>query len=334
MQLERIWLGRWLVLIVLVISHVIVVLQSSGDASEVAGMITEIDVRSGNAAVRRVDVADWRPASPLLALDVGDVVRVNGDGYVVVLLAGGRGSLRIDATNSPVVIQGPRPTQDEPRLRRAWVLLEEGFWGLFGLSRDLPQQKPLGSRGPTEGVVLLTPRNGPVLPEGLAFEWEGNPAARYTLRLVGPAGLVFARPDVTEASFSYPIQAPPLVSGVRYEVEVVDELQRSDKAWFEVADRARAETMRKNLRDLETDGASLSAETLAMVKVGYLVSEGFLADARSMLIAATARNQRNPALLYVLGKVYERLGLYSKAAESFSRARDVESEFGQPGDGR
>jgi hypothetical protein len=111
MQLERIWLGRWLVLIVLVISHVIVVLQSSGDASEVAGMITEIDVRSGNAEVRRVDVADWRPASPLLALDVGDVVRVNGDGYVVVLLAGGRGSLRIDATNSPVVIQGPRPTQ-------------------------------------------------------------------------------------------------------------------------------------------------------------------------------------------------------------------------------
>jgi hypothetical protein len=55
--------------------------------------------------------------------------------------------------------------------------------------------------------VILRPRNGRVLPEGLAFEWLSR-FTRYTVRLVGPNGLVIERREVTGPRWEYPADAP------------------------------------------------------------------------------------------------------------------------------
>ncbi len=66
----------------------------------------------------------------------------------------------------------------------------------------------LATRSRARPPVILSPRNGRVLPEGLAFEWLGSRFTRYTVRLVGPNGPVIERREVTGPRWEYPADAP------------------------------------------------------------------------------------------------------------------------------
>ncbi|MGH7394903.1 MAG: hypothetical protein ACREJF_04810, partial [Candidatus Methylomirabilales bacterium] len=63
-------------------------------AAEVAGMVTELRVDRGRVEVKPAGAQEWRKAGPLLALRAGDTVRVTEEAFVVILLSGGRGSVR------------------------------------------------------------------------------------------------------------------------------------------------------------------------------------------------------------------------------------------------
>ena len=104
----------------------LVMLWSPGGAGgaerEVAGLITEIHAGSGQIQVRSPDRESGRPATPLLALKSGDTVSTTGDAWVVVVLSGGRGGVRVDEASSPFTVTA-RPAE-RSQLHRGLMILQ------------------------------------------------------------------------------------------------------------------------------------------------------------------------------------------------------------------
>src|SRR5215470_3474420 len=67
-------------------------------------VMTEIQPRSGEIRLRAAGKTEWRPLTPLQPLRPGDVVRVAGDGRLVVALMDGQASQTITQSNSPFTV--------------------------------------------------------------------------------------------------------------------------------------------------------------------------------------------------------------------------------------
>jgi hypothetical protein len=182
-------------------------------------------------------------------------------------------------------------------------------------------QAALATRAGPRPPEIITPRNGLVLPDALLFEWRGS-RPRYTVRVVGPAGVVVEQSGVTAASWNYPPDAPRLVAGVRYTFEVVGGTQRAQQAWFELLDATRAQAVRADLAALEQDlGGAVSPNSVAVMRAGLLARQGLLHDARLALVAALARDPQEPTLHVLLGNIYASTGLAELAGESHDEAQ-------------
>ena len=290
---------------------------AAGAEREIAGMITEIQVGGGQVEVRSAEGERWRSATPLLALKDGDTVTTTGDAWVVIVLTGGRGSLRIDETTSPYRVAGP--PQGRSRLDRGLAILEASFDFLSATGRERPLGI-VGTRGPALGPpVILAPHNGPVLPDSLVFEWRGSQSSAYGIRVIGPDGPVLERGGVTANRFQYPETASPLTAGVRYRFQLVPRWLPPQEVWFEIVAPERARQIRADLRELEDAlTPQVSSATLATLRAGFLARQGLLHDARLGLIEELGRRPEEPTLHFLLGEVYDRLGLAREARESFA----------------
>jgi hypothetical protein len=98
--------------------------------------------------------------------------------------------------------------------QKAKALVEASLGFLAGTTKE-SSQAVLATRSAARPPVILSPRNGRVLPEALAFEWLGSRFNRYTVRLVGPSGPVVDRREVTGPRWEYPADAPALGPNVR-----------------------------------------------------------------------------------------------------------------------
>ncbi len=306
---------RW---IALAVAAVALASPASGQSPETVGVVTEIKLGAGGTAEVGPGGAAWRPAAPLQALRAGDAVRVSGGAVVVVLLSGGRGTVRVDAAHSPLVLAA---AAGEPGKASKAASLVAGSIGFLTSSAGERPRAVLSTRGATRPPDVLTPRRGPVLPGPLVFEWVGSRFARYTVRVFGPSGVVFERQGVVGARLEYPADAPPLRHGVSYRVEVTAPHQPPREAAFEVLDDARAAAVRRELQELERsldDGASPSS--LAAARAGYLASTGLLHDARLTVLAALAHDPDEPVLHALLANLYTRTGLPKQAAEAAEEA--------------
>jgi hypothetical protein len=287
---------------------------------EVAGMVTEIHPGEGQIEVRSAETERWRPAVPLLTLREGDTVSTTQDAWAVIVLTGGRGSVRVDEANAPFSV--PAPTVDRSRLHKGLKILEASFHFLSTTPRELPQGT-LGARAGMKPSAILTPRNGPVLPDSLVFEWRGSRSSFVTIRIVGPEGLVLERANLAGAHFQYPPSAPPLRAGVRYRFQLLPAWAPPQEVWFEVVDPIEAQAIRRELQDLDDALATAPPPpaTLAALRAGALAGRGLLHDARLGLAEEIARHPDEPTLHFLLGDLYARQGLSEEAAESFAEAR-------------
>lgn len=289
-----------------------------GQARETAGVIMEIKVGKGKAEVKPGG-GDWRAAGPLLALRAGDEVRATENASVVVLLSGGRGTVKIEAQNSPFVVTLPQA--GEGKVQKAQTLVA-GSLGFLSSGPKEPPKAVLSTRAVAKPPVILTPRTGPVLPGSLAFEWLGSQFSRYTVRIVGPAGVVLERKGVTGGRFDYPADAPRLTPGVRYTLEVLSASHPPQVAQFEVLDAGRAEAVRQELAALaEALGPNAPANSLVVLRAGHLASAGLIHDARLLVTGALAKDPDEPALHALLANLYLKVGLDEQAAESFDEAQ-------------
>lgn len=288
---------------------------------ETAGMITELKPGRGRVEVRPAGAPAWTAARPLQALRAGDAVRASADAVAVILLTARRGTLRVDAAASPLTLAAP--AAGEGRGQKARALVQAGVGFLAGATRESGQAM-LSTRGAARPPVVLSPRNSPVLPDALVFEWNGSRFARYTVRVLAPGGRVVAeRAGVTGASWSYPADAPRLQAGARYTFQVVGAAQAPQEAWFEVLDAVGAEAIRADLAALEQElGATAPPNSRAVMRAGVLAQAGLLHDARLAVAAALARDPDEAALHLLLAGLQGRMGLSEQAAE----ARD-EAEF-------
>ena len=287
---------------------------------EVAGMVTEIHPGEGQVEVRSAGTERWRPAVPLLTLREGDTVNTTQDAWAVIVLTGGRGSIRVDEANTPFGVTAP--SVDRSRLHKGLKILEASFHFLSTTPRELPQGT-LGARAGMKPPAILTPRNGPVLPDSLVFEWRGSRSSLVTIRIVGPEGLVLERTNLAGARFHYPRSAPPLRAGVRYRFQLLPPWSPPQEVWFEVVAPIEAQAIRRDLQDLEDALAAAPPPppTLAALRAGALAGHGLLHDARLGLAEALVRHPDEPTLHFLLGDLYARQGLSEEAAESFEEAR-------------
>ena len=193
------------------------------------GMITEIKMGKGRVEVQAAGRPDWRSAGPFLALRAGDTVRATADASAVILLTGGRGTVKVDAANSPLAM-GAGPS-DDGKLQKARTLVAGSVKFLEASAKE-PPKAVLSVRAGARSPVILSPRNSPVLPGPLAFEWLGDRFSRYTVRLTTPSGAVLEKKGVVGPRLDYPADAPALVPGVRYTLEVVPTSGRAQGASF------------------------------------------------------------------------------------------------------
>jgi hypothetical protein len=294
-------------------------LVAAGAEPEVGGMITEIHLGQGRVEVGAAGGERRRPATPLLTLRDGDTVATTRDAWVVVVLSGGRGAVKVDESSSPFVVTAAPP--ERGRLHKGLMILEASFDFLSTTTRD-PLFGNLGSRGGVKPPVILTPRNGPVLPDSLVFEWRGSRSSRYTVRVVGPDGVVLERADLAATRFEYPKDAPPLAAGVRYRFQLVPAWHPPQEVWFELVDPERARTIQQDLRAMD---AALPGEpstaTALILRAGFLARRGLLHDARLHVADALAHRPEEPTLHFLLGELCARQGLPQEAMEAFAEAR-------------
>jgi len=292
---------------------------ANSQGSEAAGMITELKVNRGRVEVKPAGVQEWRKAGPLLTLRAGDTVRATEDATAVILLSGGRGSTKVNAAASPFLVPGPQ--SGESKVQKAMTLLDASLGFLSTSAKEEPRAT-LSTRGGPRPPMILSPRNGPVLPDTLTFEWLGSRFHRYTLRLLGPTGVVLEKKNLTGGRFDYPPDAPPLSPGVRYTIQVLSGNHPAQQAWFEVLDPTRAQAIRRDLEALEQGaGPAVSPNTVVTLRVGYLASNGLIHDSRLSLIAALTKDPDEPTLHLLLAKLYEKSGLPAQAAEEYDEAR-------------
>ena len=289
---------------------------------DVGAMITEIKPGRGRIEVRGPGTPDWRPAGPLLALKVGDSLRATDDAAAVVVLAGRRGSVQVDAARSPFVVTAPPA---DTKLQKAFLLLEGGLGFLGSNPRETPRPV-LSTRSMGRPPVILSPRGGPVMSDALTFEWHGYQFARYALRVVAPSGIVLERSGLTGSRLAYPADASALVPGTAYTLQLFSGQSRVDEVRFEVVDRQRADDLRRDLRDVDQAlGPDVPASSRAVMQAGVLASRGFLHDARRVVVAALTTDADQPSLHALLGDLYARTGLPREADEAYEQARALAS---------
>jgi hypothetical protein len=290
-----------------------------GQGAEIQAMITELRPGRGRVEVQPAGRRDWRPAGPLQALRAGDAVRASEDASAIVLLSGGRGSVKVTRASSPYAVPGPQA--GESQVQKALSLLETSLGFLSASAREEPRAT-LSTRGARRPPVILAPRNGPVLPGAMVFEWRGSRAARSTVRVAGPKGVLFEAKEVPGGRLEYPGEAPVLAPGIRYRLQVVASTHPPEEAWFEVLDAGRARAVRQDLADLAgAAGAAAPANTRVALQAGLLASRGLLHDARRLVVGALASDPDEPALHLLLARIYEKVGLPEQAAEALEEAR-------------
>ncbi len=287
---------------------------------EVAGIVTEIKLGTGTVEMKPAGAADWRPAAPLMGLLVGDNIRATEGASAVVLLSGGRGVLRVEGGGALVVI--PPPDFGENKARKAQAILAGSLNFFNSRARELPQTV-LGTRGMLRSPLVLAPRNGLVLADAVSVEWLGNPSARYTVQIAGPAGVLLERMGVTGGRLTNPPEARRLEAGQRYTVRVTLEgTQRSDQTWFEILSGEQTRGVRESLATLTQElSASVPPNTLVALRAGFLADRGLLDEARREVLAALAQDRDEPTLYLVLGSIYTQAGLSQQADDAYQEAR-------------
>jgi len=285
--------------------------------------VTEIQRSGGDVHVRASGDPEWTIPRPLLALSAGDQVRVTGQARLVVLYHADARTVTVTAANSPVTIT---PAPDTLRGEQVRVLTS-AVTQFFMTKQSAPQLRQAVTRGDT--VVIISPRHTRLLPGPVVFEWEGPDNLKYGVRIVGPEGTLWTQIGLSRTPLRYPTTAPMLASGIRYtwELEVPGRGRQSSS--FEVVPDADAARIRSGLTALDRATDGYPRTTVALMQAAVLFEEGLFDDARRALEEAASDDPREATVRFVLGHVYDHIGLGLKASRAFDEANDLITATGR-----
>jgi hypothetical protein len=286
-------------------------------AADPVAYITEIQRKGGEVRVKAAGESDWKAPRPLLALRPGDQLQAEGAARIVVLFHAGAGTKTVTSASSPFTIAAPAGSGGGgDQLKNVTASVSQFLLG----KQDAPQYRRLSTRGLTVDPLIISPRHTRVFPAELSFEWEGSDRLRYTLRIVGPQGVVWEQTGLPRQPVVYPASAPPLTPGVPYRWELEAPGHPVERTQFEVLTDADAARIRGALGALER-AEGYSPGTLIVMRSALLFEEGLFDEARRQLERAVAAQPDEPNLRLLQGHVYQRVGLNGKAAEAFDRVK-------------
>jgi hypothetical protein len=290
-------------------------------AADPVGVLTEIRAERGQVEVKRAGETQWTAAQPLLALRPGDQLRVTGEARAALVFTGGRGAQAVSSGNSPFTIQAPAAAAAGDKVKG---LVGSVTDFLSGKQKDLAYL-PLSVRSVRPPRVgQLGPRATQVLPGAVSFEWSGSDMFRYKVRVLGPPGLLWEQGDLHRKPVPYPASAPALEPGVRYVWQLETAGQPVQQTEFEILRAAEAARVRESL-DMLVPGSlpGYPPSSVALMRAGYELRDGLYADARRELLTALAGDPDEPTLHFLLGQVYDTIGLGELAQREFIEARDL-----------
>lgn len=289
-------------------------------AAEPVAVLTELRMGQGEVRVKAAGEGGWIAPRPLLALRPGDQVSATRDAQAVIVFTGGRGSQTVSVANSPFSV---RPPAVESGTERARALLAGVTQFLLGQQRQLTYQS-LSVRSLRQPPLVLSPRDTLLLPGPLTFEWAGSDRLRYTVRVLGPGGLVWEEANLGRRPVEYPASAPALREGVQYVWELTAPGHPVQRAQFQLLPSAEAARVRSALSLLEPGALSdYPRSTVVLMRAGLLAQERLYHDARRELLAGIAVDRDEPTLHLLLGSVYERIGLKDLATQEFEEAQHL-----------
>jgi len=294
-------------------------LQGVAWAVEPVAVLTEIRRGSGEVQVKLAGETEWKVAQPLLALRPGDQVRAIADSRAVLVFVGGSGPQTVSPANSPFTIEAPTQETAPERLRTVVAGVTRFLLG----QSSAPTYTSLSVRGAIPPQIL-SPRETRLLPGSVTFEWNGPDHLRYSVRVLGPEGLIWERTHLPRQPLLYPGTALPPRAGVRYTWELEAEGHPVQRAQFEILPPSEVANVQASLALL--DPAMLPEyprNTVVLMRAALLFHDGLYHEARRELVAGIQADPDEPALHFLLGKVYDRIGLRALAAKEFKEAQVV-----------
>lgn len=289
-------------------------LNSRGLSLEINAVVTEVKRGLGAAEVKYAKSSAWEQVTPLQSLAYGDEIRALNGASVVILFPQGGQAIKITEANSPYIIQ---PSGEAKKSQKVEMALKRIIDFLAG-KKKVEISQPLAVRAAPVALAIVSPRNTNILMgEPPLFEWIGVPRGSYALRIFEDNRLVWQQMGLYDRERSYPPDAPPLMPGKRYLIEVETIGQPVASAWFTIATAQQTDELTRELLARNVD--SYTGSTRAIIKSVTLIEEGFFYDARKVLLEAISKDNDEPSLFLMLGKLYEQSGIEWLAAEAYSK---------------
>ncbi len=286
-------------------------------AADPVAYITEIQKKAGGEVrVRGAGESEWKAPRPLLALRPGDQIQVQGDARVVVLFHAGGGTKTVTAASSPFTVAAAIGAAGGGQLRTVTASVSQFLLG----KQETPQYRKLATRGLCAEPLILSPRHTRLFAGELRLEWDGCDRYRYTVRVVGPQGVLWEQADLPRQPLAYPATAPALTPGVPYRWELEAAGHPVERAQFEILTEGEAQRIRGTLSLLDR-AEGYSPVTLVVMRTAVLFEEGLYNEARRQLETALAAQPGEPNLRMLQGYVYQRIGLNALAADAFEKAK-------------
>ena len=292
-------------------------------SAEPVAVLTEIKKggQGGEIRVKAVGQDEWRTPQPLMSLGSGDEIRVKGDAAKAVIVYTGGATQTITKANSPFKIT--KPTAATSTRQVAGIF---GGMAQFLLGKEKePVYTQLSTRSLKKDneiqLTILSPRETRLLPSQVKFAWVGPDTSKYSIKVYGPKGVAWSASDVAREAIPYPDSAPKLSPGVRYRWELKTADALPERAQFEIVSDQEWQRINSQLNSIKSSPGSETTTTLA--RVALLFQERLYQSALDELQTAIAKDKNEPNLQFMLGHVYDRMGLREQAAEAFNVAQQL-----------
>lgn len=296
-------------------------------SAEPVAVLTEMKKggQDGEVRIKLAGKDEWRAPQPLMSLGAGDEIRVKGAAAKATIVYTGGATQSITQANSPFKITAKAASGTGKQVAGVFGGMAQF---LMGKEKE-PVYTQLSTRSLKKEadvqLVILSPRETRLLPNQLKFAWTGGPdTGKYTVRVIGPKGVQWVGEDLSaKQPVAYPDSAPKLQAGVRYrwEVRLVDALP--ERAQFEIVTDQEWNRIKGQLAEIKAAG---SPTTLTLARVSLLFQERLYQSALEELEAAITADKTEPNLQFMLGHVYDRMGLREQAATAFDVAQKLSTD--------
>lgn len=312
-------LGWIAVLLVLVLGG-----PTLAQSAEPVAVLTEMKKggQDGEVRVKLSGKDEWRAPQPLMSLNAGDEIRVKGATARAVIVYTGGATQAITQGNSPFKIAKPTAAGTGKQVAGVFGGMAQF---LMGKEKE-PVYTQLSTRSLKKDnevqLVILSPRDTRLLPSQVKFAWLGPDDTKYQVRVFGPRGVQWTAEDLGKQPVPYPDSAPKLTAGVRYRWELKAPEVLPERAQFEIVSEQEWQRINGQLKEIKGD----SPTTVTLARVALLFQERLYQSALDEIQSAIAKDKTEPNLQFMLGHVYDRMGLREQAAAAFDHAQKLSTD--------